>query len=269
MKPLTNPFQFFSDYIAITGLPHLGPEKSGHPALIGKKLGLLNGSSWISAWSNYFGRIYLPGVQLVDMGSDAIQLNFMRAFAANEPCPPKENIDRFTRYAIDLVELAQVQAILITCSTMNRSYARVTEALQPYHVPVIQIDLPMMERAVAIGGKLLIIATHGPTVESTAKLLQETATNHGKTVVNKGILVEEAWHCLMNGDVQGHNRVIAEAITRQRDEGFTCAVLAQLSMSIFIFSHPDPLAEYGMPVLTSGQCGFEYARDVLLDLPAL
>ena len=269
MKPLTNPFRFFSDYISITGLPHLEPKKSGHPGLIGKKLGLLNGSSWISAWSNYFGRIYLPGVQLVDMGSDAIQLNFMRAFAAGEPCPPQENIDRFTRYAIDLVELAQVQAVMITCSTMNRSYARVAEALQPYHVPVIQIDLPMMERAVAIGGKLLIIATHGPTVKSTAKLLQETGATQGKTVVNKGILVEEAWHCLTDGDVQGHNRIIAEAIARQKDEGFTCAVLAQLSMSVFILSHPDPLAEFGMPVLTSGQCGFEYARDILLDLPVL
>ena len=269
MKPLTNPFRFFSDYISITGLPHLEPKKSGHPGLIGKKLGLLNGSSWISAWSNYFGRVYLPGVQLVDMGSDAIQLNFMRAFAAGEPCPPQENIDRFSRYAIDLVELAQVQVVMITCSTMNRSYPKVAEALQPYHVPVIQIDLPMMERAVAIGGKFLIIATHGPTVKSTAKLLQETGATQGKTVVNKGILVEEAWHCLTDGDVQGHNRIIAEAIARQKDEGFTCAVLAQLSMSVFILSHPDPLAEFGMPVLTSGQCGFEYARDILLDLPVL
>jgi len=269
MQPLTNPLAFFSDYLSITGLPHLEPKKSGHPGLVGKKLGLLNGSSWISAWSNYFGRVYLPGVQLVDMGSDAIQLNFMRAFAAGEPCPPQENIDRFSRYAIDLVELAQVQVVMITCSTMNRSYPKVAEALQPYHVPVIQIDLPMMERAVAIGGKLLIIATHGPTVKSTAKLLQETGATQGKTVVNKGILVEEAWHCLTDGDVQGHNRIIAEAIARQKDEGFTCAVLAQLSMSVFILSHPDPLAEFGMPVLTSGQCGFEYARDILLDLPVL
>src|SRR4030042_2716027 len=134
MERVTDPFLFFSDYISITGLPHLGPNNYGDPRLIGKRLGLLNGSSWVSAWSNYFGRIYLPGVQLVDMGNDAIQLNFMRAFAAGEPCPPQENIDRFARYAMDLVELAQVQAVLITCSTMNRSYPRVAEALQPYRV---------------------------------------------------------------------------------------------------------------------------------------
>lgn len=267
MEHVTDPFLFFSDYISITGLPHLGPKNNGDPRLIGKKLGLLNGSSWVSAWSNYFGRIYLPGVQLVDMGNDAIQLNLMRAFAAGEPCPPQENIDRFTRYAIDLVELAQVQAVLITCSTMNRSYPMVAEALQPYHVPVIQIDIPMMERAVTIGGKLLIIATHGPTVGSTGKLLRETAANYGKIIATEGVLVEDAWHYLMDGDVEGHNRVISEAIVEQRNNHFTCVVLAQLSMSIFLFSHPDPLAEFGMPVLTSGQCGFERVRDVLMDLP--
>jgi hypothetical protein len=267
MELVANPFQFFAEYIAVTGLPHLGPEKSGDPRLVGRRLGLLHGSSWVAAWGNYFGRVYLPGVQLVDLGNDAIQLNFMRAFAAGQPCPPQENIDCFVRYAIDLVELSQVQAILLTCSTMNRSYSVVEQALRPYGVPVIQIDIPMMERAMTAGGKILVIATHGPTVESTGKLLQETAARLGKTVTSQGALVEEAWHCLMEGDVQGHNRVISEEIGRHKDKGFSCVVLAQLSMSVFRFSHPDPLADFGLPVLSSGQCGFERVREVLMELP--
>ena len=39
--------------------------------------------------------------------------------------------------------------------------------------------------------------------------------------------------------------------------------LAQLSMSVFLLSHPDPVAEFGVPVLTSGQCGFEHMGDLL------
>ncbi len=76
MNPLENPNQFFSQYIQLSGVAHLGPEKHGDTALLGKKLGLLNGSSWITAWSNYFGRLYLPGVHLVNIGNEAIQLNF-------------------------------------------------------------------------------------------------------------------------------------------------------------------------------------------------
>jgi biotin transporter BioY len=42
-----------------------------------------------------------------------------------------------------------------------------------------------------------------------------------------------------------------------------CVVLAQLSMSVFLLSYPDHVAEFGVPVFTSGQCGFEYMRDLL------
>ncbi len=265
---LEHPDQFFSQYITLSGIAHLGPEKQGHPALLGKRLGLLNGSSWITAWSNYFGRLFLPGVHLVNVGNEAIQMNFMQAYTNGEPCPPQANIDRFVGYARDLVELAQVDAVLITCSTMNRSFQQVSSALEPYGVPVIQIDMPMMEQAVSYGGKILVIATHGPTVASTQELLSETAQRQGKKVAYDGLTIEEAWHKLAVGDVAGHNRVLAEAIKAQPAGKYGCVVLAQLSMSALLFTFPDPLVEFNLPVLTSGQCGFEYAAKVLTDLPS-
>lgn len=261
-----NPIAFFSEYMRLTGAAHLGLEKSGESGLIGKRLGLINGSSWITAWSNYFGRLYLPGVQLVNIGNDAVQLNFMKAHAEGKPCPPQANIERFVRYAIDLVELGEVDVILITCSTMNRSYPVVKRALEPYHIPVIQIDMPMMEEAVTRGGKILVIATHGPTVASTQALLEETAERMGKSISYGGETIEKAWHCLAEGDIQGHNQALAEGIASRSKEGFSCAVLAQLSMSVFLLSYPDPLGEFGLPVLTSGQYGFECVRKTLLKL---
>jgi hypothetical protein len=267
MSILENPDQFFSEYILLSGVAHLGPEKQGSPTLLGKRLGLLNGSSWITAWSNYFGRLFLPGVHLVNIGNEAIQLNFMQAYANGEPCPPQANIDRFVQYARDLVELAHVDAVLITCSTMNRSYHQVSSALEPYGVPVIQIDMPMMEKAVNYGGKILVIATHGPTVASTQELLAATAKRQGKTIVYDGLTVEEAWHRLEMGDVAGHNQALADVIAAQPAGVYSCVVLAQLSMSAFLFSYPDPQAKFNLDVLTSGQCGFEYAAKVLTDLP--
>jgi len=259
-----DPEQLFSDYLRVTGVAHLGPEPAGAPKLLGKRLGVLNGASWVTLWSNYFGRLYLPGVHLVNVGNEAVQISFMQAHAKGEPCPPQSNIDAFVRYARDLVELAAVDAVLITCSTMNRAYRQVEAALEPYGVPVVQIDRPMMERAVAHGGRILVIATHGPTVESTQTLLHGTADELGREVTYTGATVEEAWGRLATGDVLGHNQVLAQVIRdRLGHEQVGCVVLAQLSMSVFLFSHPDPVADFGVPVFTSGQCGFECVRKLL------
>jgi Asp/Glu/hydantoin racemase len=260
-----DPVQLFSDYLRVTGIAHLDPEPSGEAGLIGKRLGLLNGSSWITLWSNYFGRLYLPGVHLVNAGNEAVQLNFMEAHQKRLSCPPQSNIEAFIRYALDLVELAQVDLVLITCSTMNRAYPQVAAALQPYGVQVIQIDQPLMERAIEQGGNILVVATHGPTVNSTQALLQETASRLGREVIFSGRTVEEAWDCLAVGDVPGHNNALAQAIHAHLDqEPATCVVLAQLSMACLLFSYPDPLSEFGIPVFTSAQCGFEKAREMLI-----
>jgi aspartate/glutamate racemase len=266
---IEDPSRLFSEYLQVTGVAHLGPESYAgelpFPGLAGKRLGMINGSSWITLWCNYFGRQLLPGVHLVNVGNEAVQLNFMRAHAEGRPCPPQSNIDAFIRYARDLVQLAQVDAVLITCSTMNRAYDQAQAALRPSGVPVIQIDLPMMERAVQHGGRVLVVATHGPTVPSTQALLRETAQRLGREVLYSGVHTEEAWHCLARGDVRGHNEAIAAAIRAgvAREE-IGCVVLAQLSMSPLLFSYPDPQAAFGVPVFTSAQCGFERVREVLL-----
>jgi aspartate/glutamate racemase len=263
--PSMDPIQLFSDYLRVTGIAHLGPEPSGEPGLLGKRLGLLNGSSWITLWSNYFGRLYLPGVHLVNAGNEAIQLNFMDAHQKGLPCPPQANIEVFIRYARDLVELAHVDMLMITCSTMNRAYPQVEDALRPYGIPVIQIDQPMMERAVDQEGRILVVATHGPTVKSTQALLRETASRLGREVAFSGTTVEAAWECLAAGDVLGHNRALARAIHDQlAREPAGCVVLAQLSMACFHFSYPDPIAEFGIPIYTSAQCGFEKVRELLM-----
>jgi len=260
-----HPIRLFSDYLRVTGVAHWEPEPAGSPGLRGKRLGLLNGASWITLWANYFGRLYLPGVHLINVGNEAVQINFMGAHARGESCPPQANIDTFVRYAHDLVDLACVHAVLITCSTMNRAYTQVEAALQPYGVPVIQIDQPMMERAVAHGGTALVVATHGPTVKSTQALLLETAEEMGREVTFTGVTVEAAWQRLAAGDVRGHNQALAEAIRdRLSLEEIGCVVLAQLSMSVFHFSYPDPVAAFGVPVFTSGQCGFERVRELLV-----
>jgi aspartate/glutamate racemase len=262
---MTDELRLFSEYIALTGIGRVDQPAQGDPALVGNRLGLINAATWITLWCNYFGKLYLPGVQLVNAGNDAVQLNFTRAFNAGEPCPPPSNINAFVRCARDLVELGKVDAILITCSTMNRSYPAVAQAVR---VPVVQIDQPMMEAAVQHGGKILVIATLVTTMNSTMALLRETAQQLNQPADCVGITVEEAWHRLSEGDITAHNELLARAIRdAQAREKIDCVVLAQLSMSVFALSYPDPIAKFGVPVFNSGQCGFQRMREILTALP--
>jgi aspartate/glutamate racemase len=259
-----DPVRLFGDYMRVTGVPSLGPEQGPDPKLSGKKLGVVNGASWTSLWSNYFGKTMLPGVKIINTGNEAVQLNFMQAHSQGLACPPQINIDLFCRYAKDLYDLYQVDAVLISCSTMNRAFKKVSETMKPLGVPVIQIDEAMMEQAVNTEGKILIIATHGPTVKSTQDLLQETADRLDKKVDFIGATIEEAFELLGQGRIDEHNQAIAETIRRvQSREQSDIIVLAQLSMSVFAFTFPDPLQDFGVSVLNSGQTGFARAGEIL------
>ena len=257
-----DPMRWFAETLSLTGVAHTNPESQGE--FRGKRLGLINGSAWIIPWANYFGSMFVPGAHLINVGNEALQVNFMEIHQQGLPVPPQSNIDAFVRYAHDLVELGHVDAILITCSTMNRSFPAVMDAMKPYNIPVIQIDRPIMENAVKHGGKTLVIATHGPTVASTQALLRETAAELNSNIDFSGETVEAAWHRLAEGNVQAHNELLGQAIrVHQQTEKIDSVVLAQLSMTVFLLSYPDPLKEFGVPVFTSGQSGFERVAEVL------
>jgi glutamate racemase len=248
----------------LTGTPSLAPE-TGPAGLSGKAVGLVNGSTWVSLWGTWFGRAILPGVKLVHAGGDHVQLRFMRAHEEGEPCPPTENIRSFVRTARELVAFHPVDAVLVTCSTMNRAAGAVRRALAPTGIPVVQIDEPMMEEAVRQGGRILVIATHGPTVGSTQALLRETAERLGCDVSFDGATIETAFDDLGRGNIERHNRSIVRAIRAAQKRGrIDTVVLAQLSMSVFALGHPDARRELGVPVLTSGECGFRRVRELLL-----
>ncbi len=173
-----DPICLFGDYMRIVGVPSLGHEPASDSGLAGKTLGLINGASWISLWTCWFGRLYLPGVKLVNVGNEAVQLNFMRAHRAGEPVPPQRNIDLFARFAVETAELHPLNAILITCSTMNRAYPAVRDAVMSRGVPVVQIDEPMMEKAVS----LITRSTH------TARRIASTVfitTSNPRTISEK------------------------------------------------------------------------------------
>jgi len=262
---ISDPIILFNKYMELTGVPELTFADAPDPLLQGKKLGVINGSAWTSLWSTYFGKKMLPGVKIINAGNEAIQLNFMRAHIQRLPCPPQINIDLFCRYAEALYRLFEVDAILISCSTLNRAFRKVQLHMKKFKVPVVQIDEAMMEKAVISEGRVLVIATHGPTVKSTRQLLSETAKRLNKNVEFEGATVEEAFQLLGKGKIEEHNKLISDTIeTNLKKSKIDIVVLAQLSMSVFSFSYPDPVKTFGIQVLNSGETGFQRAGEILM-----
>ncbi len=274
--------QLFSQYMRWTNVPELNPKLNGDPRLVGVRIGIINGSSWVSLWSSYFGRKIIPEAQLINVGNDGVQLNFMQAHAKGLACPPQINIDLFVEYALQLNKLYSIDAFLVSCSTMNRSIPSLQKAVEAYSIPVLSIDTPMMDRAIEIArnykhssrvssekdSSILIIASHGPTVKSTRMLLEERMQAQGiksDEYSIKGVTVEDAFHYLGQGDVKKHNQVISDAIRKTTlEHSISVVVLAQLSMSVFKIEYPNPKEDLGVDVLCSGEEGYRGLRELLL-----
>ncbi|WP_329436942.1 arylsulfatase [Streptomyces albidoflavus] len=143
-----------------------------------------------------------------------------------------ELLDRARREGPDAVadEIAEVVrravdegagAVLCTCSTLGA----VAETL-PAPVPVLRVDRPMAEAAVARAGDGRI--TVAAALASTADLVTEAARRAGHRPRITTLLVPGAWDLFEAGDTDGYHRAVAAALTPVT--GTDAVVLAQASM---------------------------------------
>jgi len=86
----------------------------------------------------YLGKTLVPGVKSINVGKEGVQLNFMEAHHKGEPTTPQINIDLFCNHAKDLFDLVKVDIVLISCSTMNRTFKQSNDHMKLFDVPVVQ-----------------------------------------------------------------------------------------------------------------------------------
>jgi len=219
--------------------------------LSNKTLGIIHASHiTIAAMQPYIQR-FIPEVEIMHLCDDTIQRDNI---AAGAGVIPKVNYFKFAQYAHNLEE-ANVDLILLACSTFN--YA--AELGRPLvNTPIAQIDRPMMEKAVATGKKIGMLATLATTVPSSERLLDIAAAEAGKTIERKTVLCEEAFRQYSAGNIEKHNEILLEAIDSLSKE-VDCIVMAQLSMSALA----PVLGKTAVPVYNSGETGFARVREML------
>ena len=133
--------------------------------------------------------------------------------------------------------------IVCTCSTLGSHAERI-----PSSVPVLRVDRPMAEQAVAIGGRIAVVATVESTLAPTRDLLLECSAD--ADVVLSPCL--DAWSLFESGDQDGYLRAIAAHVRTLDAE---VIVLAQASMA----AAAELLADLPVPVLSSPRTAVDKA----------
>ncbi|SHM48506.1 MULTISPECIES: aspartate/glutamate racemase family protein [Sphingobium] len=217
-------------------------------------LALLHTSPTLSPLFNELTARILPGVRILHFVDESLIKNTIAAGRLEKPT---------MRRLIDLVGStfdAGADATLVTCSSIGPA---VDIAAQLHDKPVLRVDRPMAERAVAAGNRVGVLATLSTTLAPTAALVRRVAEEAGREIEIVEHVCEGAFDAVMAGDGATHDRIVGEALTG-RMAGMDAILFAQASMARALAALPD--GAVSAPVFTSPELGVERARDVLADL---
>ncbi len=154
-------------------------------------------------------------------------------------------------------EQAGASAIQLTCSSISPC----ADSARPLvSIPVLKVDEPMVERAVALGARIGVLATVRTTLGPTTDLVTAHARQLGKQITLDARLCEQAYPALLAGDLERHDRLVREALGDLMAHN-DVVLLAQASMARVA----DALAaeERRVPVLSSPRLALERAKEVL------
>lgn len=158
---------------------------------------------------------------------------------------------------LESAELAGADYIMVTCSSIGSA---VEAGAKLIGVPVLRVDQPMADKAVATGKKIGVIATLSTTLEPTADLIQRRAAIAKKKIQLTSKLVEGAFEALLAGDGATHDVKVAASLknlSRQVD----VIVLAHASMARVVESlKPE---DKRVPILASPGIAVDYLATVL------
>ncbi|MCH5597842.1 aspartate/glutamate racemase family protein [Niabella ginsengisoli] len=216
-----------------------------------KTLGLIHTSATLVPVFDELCKKYLPGVKVFNIVDDSLIKN---TIACGELTP--QTSKRVVDYA-GSAEDAGADYIMFTCSSIGPA---VETAATLSGVPVLRVDQPMADQAVATGKRIGVVATLSTTLEPTCDLVKRRAIAAGKEIELISKLCEGAFEALMSGDAQTHDDIVAAALKQLSNE-VDVILLAQASMARVVNSLSD--ADKKVPILASPPLAMEYLASVL------
>lgn len=192
----------------------------------------------------------LPGVTIVNFVDDSILPQL--AENGGDVHAVEDRLLHYARFA----EAVGADVILSACSSVGEVAARMRECVS---IPVVRIDEAMAEQAVRRGQRIGVAATLATTLRPTLDLLRQKATDSGRDIQLEPRLVDAAFQKLAAGDREGHDAILADALT-DLAQSVDVVVLAQASMARVIARLPDDLQDR---FFTSPRLGMEQVKLVM------
>jgi Asp/Glu/hydantoin racemase len=143
-----------------------------------------------------------PDADLVNLLEDSLS----RDRAAEQHLSPAmaARFDALTRYSLKI----GAKGILFTCSAFGEA---IETARAGVKVPVLKPNEAMFEQALSAGGRIGMLATFQPSVESMEEEFEQAARAVGSDARLQTVCVVDAMAALKAGDVAAHNALLANA----------------------------------------------------------
>jgi Asp/Glu/hydantoin racemase len=199
-------------------------------------------------------RDWLPDVKVTQIINESMIKDTIEAGRVRQP-----TIDALHTFADACFKLG-TELVMVTCSSIGPAVDLIQSRFQK---PVLRVDEPMAEAAVARGQRIGVAATLLTTLEPTSELLRRKAQEAGKQVELVECVCEGAFEAVMAGDADAHDLLVSKAMINKLGE-VDVIVLAQASMARVVDRLPP--GALTAPVLSSPPLAMEYVRERLARL---
>ncbi len=216
------------------------------------RLGLVHTSATLVPVFEQLCRDHLSGVHVFNIVDDSL-IKDVIAHGRLRPATARRVV-----HHVAAAEAAGADTIMVTCSSIGRA---VETAATLVDVPVIRVDRPMAERAVAAGRRIGVIATLPTTLDPTADLIARCGAEAGREIVVSARLCEGAFEALMAGDSATHDARVSAALEDLASEVDVIA-LAQASMARVVSTLP--VSSSRPPILASPPLAVDWLRHHLV-----
>lgn len=216
-----------------------------------RKLGLLHTSATLVPIFEQLCKSKLPGVSVFNLVDDSL----IKDVIAHGKLRP--HTARRVAQHIAAAEDAGADYIMVTCSSIGAA----VEATAPLaSVPVLRVDQPMADQAIATAKRIGVIATLPTTLEPTADLLRRRAIAAGRSIELTTRLCEGAFDALMSGNPNTHDELVKNALQELASQVDVIA-LAQASMARVVAGLDED--DRRIPILASPPLAVDYLASVL------
>jgi Asp/Glu/hydantoin racemase len=204
-----------------------------------KRLFLLHTSATLVPMFEQLCKEKLPAAAVFNMVDDSL----IKDVIAHNCLRPQTA--RRVSQLVAAAEDADADYIVVTCSSIGRAVETVATLAS---VPVMRVDRPLAEQAVATGPRIGVIATLPTTLDPTADLVARCAAEAGKQIELTARLCDGAFEALMGGNPQRHDELVL-AVLQELSSQVDVIALAQASMARVVNSILD--ADRRVPILAS------------------